>query len=187
MNSRPTHLRRQDGSILVIAVILLMLLTLMTITAFRLDKGNLQIVGNAQQKVQDMAAAQAAIEQTISSAQFAATPTNAVPRPCNGIANTTCTDVNGDGINDVTVVVLPKCVSSQVIPNASLNLSDADDQVCTLGVNQDFATSGTSQSSSLCANMLWDIQAAATDATTSAQVVANQGVALRAMASQQCP
>lgn len=185
----PCHrnLRLESGSILIVALILLGLLTVMTFTAFRLDKGNLQIVGNAQQKNQNLSAAQEAIEQTISRPQFAATPSDAVPSPCKGVSNTTCTDVNGDGVTDVTVAVTPTCISSQVIPSSALDLTNAEDKGCTVGVNQDFGTVGVSQGSSLCANLLWDIKAVAKDDQTGAQLVANQGVALRTVASQQCP
>lgn len=170
-----------------IGLIMLVLLTILTLTSFRVGKGNLQVVANAQQKAQALAAAQGAIEKTISTAQFSATPTNALPMPCNGVANTDCVDVDGDGTNDITVAIAPTCVSNQIIPNASLNLTSAEDKGCTLGNSQDFGTEGASTSNSLCTNILWDVAATATDATTGAKLTANQGVALRVSSSQVCP
>ena len=184
----PARRKRQAGSVLVVALVLLAVLTLITLTSFRLDKGNLQIVGNSQQRTQSFAAAQAAIEQTISRPQFAATPADAIPNPCNGQPNTVCTDVNGDGVNDVTVVVTPSCVSTQVIGTAQLKLTDAEDKGCTVGVSQDFGTVGTASNNSLCSSTVYDIKAVATDNQTKAAFVANEGVALRtSTASTTCP
>ncbi|MBC7513458.1 MAG: hypothetical protein H7234_03365 [Herminiimonas sp.] len=179
--------RPARGSVLVIALVMLTLLTFLTITAFRMGKGNLQIVGNAQQKALSFAAAQGAIEKTISSPQFSATPGAALVNPCNGVANTSCVDVNGDGTPDITVTVAPTCMSSQVIPNALLDFTSGEDKGCTLGVNQDFGTDGAASGNSLCANVLWDIAANARDDVTGSQYTANQGVAVRVSSSQVCP
>ncbi len=172
MGCRPPTGAAQAGSVLIVALILLTLLTIMTITSFRLEKGNLQIVGNAQQKTQSFAAAQSAIEEAISTPQFAKTPNKAIRTPCKG-DNTYCTDVNGDGVNDVTVAVVPTCISSQIIPTAALDLTLAEDKQCTTSADE------TGGSQSLCGAQLWDMQATATDDLTGAQFVANQGVALR--------
>ncbi len=191
---RPPGVLRRDrpgmaekGSVLMIGLIMLVLLTILTLTSFRVGKGNLQVVANSQQKLQALAAAQGAIEKTISTAQFSATPNNALPTPCNGVANTDCVDVDGDGTTDINVTVVPKCVSNQIIANASLNLAKAEDKGCTLGNSQDFGTEGASTSNSLCTNILWDVAATASDATTGARLTANQGVALRVSSSQTCP
>lgn len=147
----------------------------------------MQVVANAQQKAQALAAAQGAIEKTISTAQFSITPSDALPTPCNGVANSDCVDIDGDGTTDITVAIAPTCVSNRIIPNAALNLADAEDKGCTLGNGQDFGTDGATSNNSLCTNILWDVAAIATDATTGAKLTANQGVALRVSSSQVCP
>ncbi len=177
----------EKGSVLMIGLVMLILLTVLTLTSFRIGKGNLQVVANAQQKAQAFAAAQGAIEKTISTAQFSASPDNALPTPCNGVANTDCVDVNGDGTTDINVTIAPKCVSNQIIPNALLNLAIEEDKGCTLGNSQDFGTEGASTSNSLCTNILWDVAATASDATTGAKLTVDQGVALRVSSSQVCP
>lgn len=179
---------RQHGITLLISLIMLVLITLMAITSFKLTKGNLQVVSNMQQRNQALSAAQGAIEQTISKTQFAITPANAIPTPCGGIPNTTCVDVNGDGVTDVTVAVTPTCVSTQVIPTNStmLNFADPNDAGCLVG-GQGFGVVGGNNNNSLCANMLWDVQAVATDAVSGAQMTVNQGVASRVSATAICP
>ena len=189
------RLSRQRGATLIIALIMLVMITLLTITAFRLGKGNLQIVSNMQQRSQTMGAAQSAIELVISTPNFASSPANAipipavsaVPSPCSRLPNTTCVDVNGDGVTDVTVAIAPTCVRTQVILNTALNLTNPNDMGCSLGTNQNFGIAGATSNSSLCADMLWDIQASASDAVSKAQSTINQGVTLRQPATAQCP
>jgi hypothetical protein len=166
---------------------MLALITVLAVTSFRLGKSNLQIVGNMQQRKQTHASAQGAIEQVISSTQFTATPANAIPRPCGAVANTTCVDVNGDGVTDVNVTVTPACVSVQVIPSTALDFTKPNDAGCLVGTRQDFGVPGAASNNSLCANTLWDTQAVATDAISNARSVVNQGVIVRVPAGSACP
>ncbi|MDA8256559.1 MAG: PilX N-terminal domain-containing pilus assembly protein [Betaproteobacteria bacterium] len=177
---------RQSGATLLISLIMLVLMTLLAVTTFRLGKANLQIAANMQQRNQAFAAAQGAIEQVISSTQFMTTPANAIPHPCNLVVNTTCVDVNGDGVMDVTVAVAPSCVSTQVIPVAALSLAKPNDVGCLVGVSQQFGVVGAAHTGSLCANMLWDVQAVATDPLSNAQFAINQGIAVRVAATTVC-
>jgi Tfp pilus assembly protein PilX len=178
---------RQIGATLLVSLIMLVLITLLAVTSFRIGKANLQIAGNMQQRNQAFPAAQGAIEQVISGTQFTTTPTNAIPNPCNNVANTTCVDVNGDGVTDVNVAVTLSCVSTQVIPISALQLANADDAGCLLGVAQQFGTVGAGNTDSLCANMMWDAQAVATDSLSNAQFTINQGVAVRKDKNVACP
>jgi Tfp pilus assembly protein PilX len=178
---------RQLGATLLVSLIMLVLITMLAVTSFRIGKANLQIAGNMQQRNQAFAAAQGALEQVISSTQFAATPTNAIPNPCNGVANTACVDVNGDGVMDVNVAVTMSCVWAQVIPISALQLSDPDDAGCLLGVAQQFGTVGAGNTNSLCANMMWDANAVATDSLSNAQFTVNQGIAVRKDSTIACP
>lgn len=177
----------QRGATLVVCMIMLILITLLTITSFKLGKGTLQIVGNMQQRNQALSAAQSAIEETISRTQFTVTPTDAVPNPCGGVANTTCADVNGDGVADVTVVVTPTCVSTQLIPVNALDFTNADDAGCLVGASQSVGVVGSASNNSLCANSLWDVQAVATDPISNAQYTVHQGAAVRVPVTTVCP
>ena len=88
-------LRRQRGTTLVIALIMLVLLTLFAVSSLNTSRTNLKVVGNMQQRNEALNASQQTIEAVISTPQFIANPANAVPTPC-GAANTMCTDVTGD-------------------------------------------------------------------------------------------
>jgi Tfp pilus assembly protein PilX len=184
MRSQPS---RQTGAALIVSLIMLALITLLAITSFRLGKSNLQIVGNMQQRNQALVAAQAAIETVVSSLQFTQTPANAIPNPCNGVANTTCVDVNGDSVVDVNVTVTPACVSNYVVPNSTLNWNNSNDQACIASAQQQTGIAGSGGNNSLCADTVWDTQATATDVLTSAKYVIDEGTAVRVPASTTCP
>ncbi|GAB7546170.1 hypothetical protein [Cupriavidus sp. 8B] len=178
---------QQRGVTLLVSLIMLILIMLLAVTSFRLAKGNLQVVGNMQQRNQALSAAQGAIEQVISSTQFTTTPANAIPKPCGAVPNTTCIDVNGDGVTDVTVAVASKCISAQVTPNAALDFTNANDAGCLVGADQDFGVVGAASNNSMCATTLWDVQAAATDSLSNTQYTVSQGIALRVSATTVCP
>jgi hypothetical protein len=173
---------RQRGAALIVSLIMLALITLMAIASFRLGKSNLQIVGNMQERDYAFSAAQGAIEQAISTTQFTQTPANAIPNPC-GTANTTCVDVNGDGIVDLHVSLTPVCIAIQPIPVTALEFADPQDAGCLVGAGQDFGVDGSTSNNSLCANSVWDVQASA----TSGKYVINEGTAVRVPSSTVCP
>ena len=173
---------RQRGAALIVSLIMLLLITLLAVNSFGLAKGNLQIVGNMQQREQNLAAAQQAIEQVVSSAQFTQTPSNAIPAPCAG-PNTVCVDVNGDGVTDVNVTLTVTCAERYVIPDLQLDYSNPNDAGCIMGVNQTLGIVGAGSGNSACASSIWDTQATATDAASNAQFVVDEGSAVRLAAT----
>jgi Tfp pilus assembly protein PilX len=190
---KKTALRRQRGVTLLVSLIMLVLITMLAITVFKLGKGNLQIVGNMQQRKQTLAAAQQAIEEVVSRSHgkdFTQTPADAVDSPCT-TANTTCMSINGSGTNDVTTTVKVTCESVRVLseaPNSTdLNWNDANDRGCFQGQQQAYGQTGVDTGSSICAASLWDIQATATDATTNSQITVDQGTQVRVPSTTACP
>lgn len=182
-------LRRQRGATLIVGLVMLILMTLFAITTFKLSKGNLQIVGGMQQRNEAQAAAQEAIEKVVSSATFSVTPTNAIPNTSCGttpIANKLCVDTRGDGVK-VGVVVNPSCVSTRVIPNSELDFTRVEGQLCLLSAGTSTGIEGSVTNNSLCASMLWNINAVATDANTSAQFTIDQGESVRVASTKRCP
>ncbi len=177
---------RQKGATLVVSLIMLMLISLLAVSSFRLGKSDLQIVGNMQQRKQALSAAQQIIEQVISTTQFTATPTNVIQVPCNGL-NTACVDVNGDGVPDVQVSILVLCSAIQPILNSSLDFTNPNDAGCLVGASQDVGVVGTASGNSLCSNSVWDTQATAKDVITNAQYVIDQGVSVRVPSADICP
>ncbi|PWV61035.1 pilus assembly PilX family protein [Plasticicumulans acidivorans] len=92
--------RHQRGTTLVIALLMLILITMMTLTGLTLSSSNLTAVGNMQFREQAIAAANKAIQQVIGSA-FVDDPT----------AETIAVDLDDDGVTDFTVTVAqPQCV-----------------------------------------------------------------------------
>ena len=184
--------RRPRGATLFVSLVMLLLITMIAATSFALGKGNLQIVGNMQQRTQAFAAAQGAVATVISSTQFTSTPTNAipsndVPNYCMAAANNICASVNGDGTDDINVVVTPTCDSLQPIPVTQLNYANPNDAGCLIGTAQDFGVAGASNNNSMCANTVWEVQASATDQMSGANVVIDQGVAVRVPVTAACP
>lgn len=172
---------RQRGVTMIVGLIMLVLLTLLVLASFQLGKSNLEIVGNAQDRGDAIASARETIEAAINSPLLTTTPAKIFTAPC-GTDNTLCYDVNGDGTNDVTVTLTPTptCVKAEVIKNKNLDLTQADDRRCTIGVDQTrFGVANTDGSDSLCSNSLWDIRALAQDSTTNTQAVVDEGVAVR--------
>jgi Tfp pilus assembly protein PilX len=178
MTRRP-H-RREHGLTLVTALIMLVLLTLLALTSINLGNSNLQIVSNMQQREQVIAAANEVLEETISSTRFFNSPEAALNDPC-GTPNERCVDTDGDGRTDVRVALSPPpaCVKAQAIKASDLNVENADDAGCSLGVPQNFGVAGANDGNSECANSIWDVTAIATDVVTQASASVTQGVAVR--------
>lgn len=172
---------RQRGMALIVGLILLALMTVMAITGFNIGRTSLDIVGNMQARQEVVGAANSAIQEAISTTRLFEAPGTIFLNPCNNAPNTRCYDINGDGTDDITVQLTPApvCIQAQTIPNAALDVSNANEAGCATGVGQTFGIEGTATGSSLCANSVWEIVAEATDLITEAKVVVTQGAAVR--------
>jgi Tfp pilus assembly protein PilX len=174
--------KKQRGAGLLIALIMLVALTLVTVLAFNMGKSSLQVVSNLQHHNEGVNAANSVIEEAISSSRFYETPTSVLLNPCNGTFNTRCFDINGDGTNDIVVTLsTPICLSSRTLSNDELHpQTDSSDQGCLNGNNQDTAgVDGASTNLSNCANALWETSATAVDSVTSSQVIVTEGSAVK--------
>lgn len=171
---------RERGATLVIALIMLVALALLAVRAFNSGTTNLRIVGNTQARQETLAAAQVAIEATISSSLFTKDPAGVAGNPIP-------VDLDGDGVADyiVTLSPAPVCYRKKVIPTAALDLAAPafKDKNCLgstqtdFGTDSDTATAGSTDS--LCANSDWNVRAVVTDVATKASVALNQGVTVR--------
>jgi Tfp pilus assembly protein PilX len=175
--------RRQRGSTLIIALIMLVLLTLFAITSLKTSKTNLLIVGNMQVKNEALNASQEAIEKVLSTPQFITDPANAVINPCAG-PNTLCTDLTGDGAAEFTSTLTPQptCVAVKPIKNTDLVLTNSEDLGCSAGQQQNFGVAGAVTGDSLCSNSIWEITAQTVGTTAASRVVLKQGVGVRVSA-----
>jgi len=177
---------KQRGTVLLVSLIILLLMTTLSVTSFNIGKNDLQIVANMQQRKQTQLAAQEVIELSISNTKFTETPTNFIPLPCATIANRKCVDINRDGIDDITVDVTSSCAVVSIIPINSLDFSNPDDAGCLVGLNQNFGVVGAVNGDSLCADAMWSVKAVATDSITEAQYSIEQGVNIRVSKSVSC-
>jgi hypothetical protein len=157
---------------------MLLLITLISITSFKLSNANLQVIGNMQLRNQTDTAAQAAIENAISKPVFSTMP---------NIPVTTYVSVGGSTTNDIQVVTTATCLGIQPIAISSLDLNNLDDIGCVIGAGQQNGVEGTVEANSMCANSVWDIQAVATDQSTNSTSTVHQGEALRVPVTASCP
>lgn len=145
MNGLP---QKQQGFVLLVGLIMLLLLTMVVSTAFTLSSANLDSVGNVQWRSEALAAADAALEQVTGSA-FSTAPQ----------AQSVNIDINHDNSTDYIVAVAkPECVQVKLASSAapsSLQLT------------------GISNSTW---NTVWDISASVLEPTTGASVRVRSGV-----------
>lgn len=174
---------RQTGAALFVVLVLLFVMAWFSLSGFRISSQQLQIVGNSQAEQQAMAAAQRAIDVTISSNAFTKNPTAVASIPV-------ASDVDGDGYDDFTAKLepKPKCIRTRPIKNMELDVMKAADRVCLVSsggggnlVLRPGAVVGAGDS--LCAASEWNIAAAVDDAASNTAVTIHQGVAVRIVAT----
>ena len=181
--------RRQGGATLLVTLIMLVMLTLLAVSAMTTSTTNLKVVGNMQARAEAFATSQGVIETTISTIDFSRTPTNAIANPC-GVANTVCTDLNADGIFDLTTQLnpAPRCVQARPIMQGELQITGptSEDVGCLQAQQQGVqAVAGaTNSGASLCGRTVWNISAqtlsyGATPANSEVNVTSSLGVDVR--------
>ncbi len=178
--SRPAQ-SRQRGISLVVTMIFLIVMSMFAVNAFNSSSSNMRIVGNMQARQESIAAAQQAVEQTISSTLFTSNPAGVS-------ANPVAVDIDGDGNADYSAQLTPqpRCYRAKAIKTSELNPGTAADIACLRsGVVQnsglDTPDAAADAGNSLCANTEWNIRAEVTDTRTSARVAINQGVSVRVL------
>ena len=172
----------QRGVTLLVAMIFLVVLTLIVVSAIKVTNVNTRVAGNMQTQNEADAAAQQELETVISS-DFTTLPA----------AASAVIDINGSGQTGSSYSVsvpAPKCTSVKAIKTSELNAASADDQPCyASGAAQNTGiVGGGSGSSSLCSNSNWEVNASAkapTSAVSSATV--HQGIAVRVAVGDACP
>ena len=165
----PRNQAKQGGFVLVIALIMLLAVTLLVVTGSNLAQSNLKVVQNLESRDMARSAALSAIEEAVSSARFTTSPEAIFSVSCEQ-DNQKCYDVNGDGIDDITVQVAPpRCVNVTPIPNSQLDVFNSPAQASCFLPPAVY---------SMCANSVWEFTATATDDTTGAEVAVRQGVSV---------
>jgi hypothetical protein len=165
MHSIRIDSRGERGMTLFMAMIILVMITLLVVSAFRVSNTNLKIVSNMQGRQEALASAQAAVEQVLSSAFFTKEPAIVAATPIG-------VDVNGDGTDDFTVTVItPRCLRTAPV---LLGTPPTEIQKMCAGS----ARYGQVNIASYCSNTIWEVAANTTDKLTAATTTVRQGVAL---------
>jgi hypothetical protein len=151
--SHMTTLRSQRGATLIVGLIMLVLITLVVSSAFMLSSTNLKSVGNMQYRDEALSAANAAIEQVISSDAIFMAP-----------AMQTIT------VGDYSVTVAaPVCLYSTDVVTSTSN--DANPNIHS---ESSGGVSGGAAPGYL--DTYWDIAASVNDGMTGASVTTHQGI-----------
>ena len=147
--------QKQRGATLIVGLIMLVLITLMVLSAFTLSSGNLKTVGNMQSKEEVMSAANVAIEQVISSPAIFTTPPSVV---------TTITV----GSYPVAVAV-PECLYS--VPVVNHTSGDQNPNIFSQS-----GGAGGSVGAPGYRDTYWDVSATVNDGVSGASVEIHQGM-----------
>ena len=159
----------QRGVTLFVALVLLVMVTLLAVSSFRVSNTNLKVIASMQGKGEAQAAAQAAIEKVLSNAAFAEEPqvVAATPIPV---------DLSGSGKNEYSVRLnpIPTCLKARPTDPAKLDITKAEDRPC-------FGTAlvGQANLATSCAETIWEVTATTTDTVTGAETLVRQGVSMR--------
>ncbi len=111
--------RTQDGASLLVSLVMLVVLTLLAVSAIRLGNTNLKIVSNTQARNEATAAAQQAIEKVMGNLINFTVPA----------AQTVTVDINNDGVADYTVnTAAPVCLKIAAADGYSVDFKDSAPQ-----------------------------------------------------------
>lgn len=177
MNSR----RTQSGMTLVVSLVMLIVLTLLVVSAIRFGNINLRIAGNVQAQTEAAAAAQVAVEQVVQAA-------GAGTIKLSDLTKQTTTVATGGTSYPVTVQK-PQCnMTTNVDPTTLDPATDDRDCFGTQDVDgqQQYDEKLTTVSAA-CKDQRWDISATVGDGSSGTNVTILQGVSLRVSAKVSCP
>lgn len=149
----------QRGIVLILSLIMLMVLTLIAVSAIRLSTVNLRSVANAQSRTEAMSTAQRTIDLVLSS-NFT-----------DNIAGTATTVTVSEGGKNYSVVIARPCLVRTVpVQNTALDITKADDKKCLDTLSNPY---------SACADTIWQLQATASSGWFGANVSITQGTGIR--------
>lgn len=169
---------RQAGIALIMGMVMLVIITMLVVSAIKTGLVNTRVVGNMQFRDEATYAAQSALERTMGSPAFVADPAGVAAVPV-------AVDINGDGTADYQVFLqpAPTCLSYRVLKYGELNLPA--DLPCTEGVGaaasgaSTFIPGGFAQKRSLCATTHWRLTARTTSTLQASSVEVVQGTTVR--------
>ncbi|AMO24626.1 hypothetical protein GCM10027034_10590 [Ramlibacter solisilvae] len=177
----------QRGITLVVSLIMLIVLTLLVVSAIRFGNINLKIANNAQVEAEAAAAAQVAIEKQIENI-VAATAISAT-KIADVPAQVMTVSTGGRSYSNINVSK-PACILNSNVVSTELDPTIPSDRACFGGGNQDLILDKDGKpipQPTECKNQQWDIAAGVNDATSGAQITMVQGISLRVPSQTHCP
>lgn len=161
----------QRGATLITALVMLVVLTMLVLSAINSSTINLRIAGNAQIQEEVVAAAQQGIDVMMSN-NFTFNP----------VASSVSVDINNDGQSEYTAQVgLPVCNGTTVLKANDPIISTIPE--CRKGNKYDPNDTSTSD----CALQQWDLNSTVNDPRTGASVTLHQGVGTLVLLGTNCP
>ncbi len=173
---------RQSGITLVVSLIMLVVLTLLVVSAIRFGNINLRIAGNAQTEAEAVAATQVAIEIMLKEVSTATKVDEVAAQPTMVVST--------GGASYTVNAAKPVCILSKNILGTDLDPTKASDRPCIEGNDPDRPITSTGvlgAVASVCKDQQWDVSATLADSSSGAQITMLQGVALRVPAQVKCP
>lgn len=167
---------RQRGIVLILSLIMLVVLTLLAVSAIRLSTVNLRTVANAQSRSEALSTAQRTIDCVLSNnfANNVASVTGIVTGPCAAPLV--------EGGKNYTVVIAPPClVRSAPVLNSALPPPDVTGKSCVPGASHypECTCSKGASTNSQCSDTVWQLQATSTSGWFGATVSITQGTGIR--------
>lgn len=174
----------QAGITLVMSLIMMVVLTLLVVSAVRFGNINLKIAGNAQTEAETAAATQVALEKMIEQVNLTPNIANIPAQPSESVPT--------GGTTYTVSVAKPTCTFSKNIVYTELDPTKAADKACFEGADPGeviFDKDGLPiPKPTACKNQNWDVKATLQpDGASGAQVSMLQGVSVRVGMQVQCP
>lgn len=173
---------RQAGITLIVSLIMLIVLTLLVVSAIRFGNINLRIAGNAQTETETVAATQVAIEKMVLEMANTEKVDTILAQPAM--------QVSTGGKTYSVNVQKPTCVLSKNVPLSTLNPKNVKDIPCFADFAQEVQLGPDGlplPKPTACRDQQWDVSATLADTSSGANVTMLQGVSLRVSAEVQCP
>ena len=174
---------RQQGVVMVIALIMLAVVTLIGTVSANLVMGNLRVVQNSEARAVTKSNAISAVQEAIVTSGFFEGQ-KAFAVACKSDGYTRCFDMSGDNVADDLSVSLtrPRCLSARPLLKADVGTEGWVDEVAASCIRfSDYSTANpiNMEKNSHCADVLWTADVTAEDGVTGARVLIKQGFAQR--------
>jgi len=171
----------QSGVTLVVSLIMLIVLTLLVVSAIRFGNINLKVATNAQTDTEAQAAAQIGIDQMLAAID--------ADKP-DTVSAISGASISTGGTSYTVNVAKPSCIMSRYVMTTELNPKLANDRVCygKGDADQIINSSGTVIAQpSECKSQQWEITSTLSDPTSGANITVVQGISARVSLEVQCP